>query len=84
MIRAEQYLKAHPDTPLSRHRPEEVSAYLTEVGRKGSRRVLTVLHFKVETTRLAKHLQDSSRPALWRRVLLGLVLQFESHPTQEL
>ena len=35
VIRAEQYLKTHPDTPLSRHKPEEVSAYLEEIGRKG-------------------------------------------------
>jgi integron integrase len=35
VIRAEQYLKAYPATPLSRHRPEEVSAYLEEIGRKG-------------------------------------------------
>jgi len=30
-----RYLKAYPDTPLSRHRPEEVSVYLEEIGRKG-------------------------------------------------
>jgi Phage integrase, N-terminal SAM-like domain len=36
VIRAEQYLKTYPETPLSRHRPEEVSVYLTEIGRKGS------------------------------------------------
>jgi hypothetical protein len=36
VIRAEQYLKTHPDTPLSSHRPEEVNAYLTEIGRKGN------------------------------------------------
>jgi hypothetical protein len=35
VIRAEQYLKTHPDTPLSQHRAEQVSAYLTEIGRKG-------------------------------------------------
>ncbi len=35
-IRAEQYLKAYPDTPLSRHRPEEVSGYLEGIGRKGN------------------------------------------------
>ena len=36
VIRGEQYLKAYPDTPLSMHRPDEVNAYLTEIGRKGS------------------------------------------------
>ena len=38
VIRGEQYLKAYPDTPLSGHRPEEVSAYLTAIGKKGSLR----------------------------------------------
>ncbi|MGH8594981.1 MAG: pentapeptide repeat-containing protein [Gammaproteobacteria bacterium] len=36
VIRAEQYLKTYPEMPLSRHRPEEVGAYLEEIGRKGS------------------------------------------------
>jgi hypothetical protein len=35
VVRVEQYLKAYPATPLSRHRPEEVRAYLEEIGRKG-------------------------------------------------
>ena len=36
VIRGEQYLKAYPDTPLSMHRPDEVNAYLTAIGRQGS------------------------------------------------
>jgi hypothetical protein len=35
LIRAEQYLKRHPDTPPSKHRPEDLTAYLEEIGRKG-------------------------------------------------
>jgi hypothetical protein len=36
VIRGEQYLKAYPDTSLLMHRPDDVKAYLTEIGRKGS------------------------------------------------
>jgi hypothetical protein len=36
VLRGEQYLKPYPNTILSMHRPDEVNAYLTEIGRKGS------------------------------------------------
>jgi len=36
VIRGEEYLKAYPDTALSKHRPDGVIPYLTDIGRKGS------------------------------------------------